>query len=321
MPPDGVGGGSANDPRDAAWVAAWVGAAWRRWRGWTLLHAVVSGAGAGLVLRAAGPVAAGVWVVVAAAALAVVVTLVSRRFRDVHGLLATVEAQQPELRNALIAWHEGHDHLSPAIAGRLARQARAGLDNAAWPRPYGRTAWLLAVGCVAVGLLAPALLTFRFPSPPARPGTTTSAAAGSERATAPLDWTATVDSPAYTRIPRVHLRRPTRLDVIAGARVHLTFTHWPSSARASIGTADLAVNVRSDEAAADFRAEASDVLMLRGSTGDVLQTIAIVVRPDAPPATRIVAPGADVRRDAAVGAIAIRITAQDDIGLRDLRLR
>ena len=66
---------------------------------------------------------------------------------------------------------------------------------------------------------------------------------------------------------------------------------------------------------------ASDVLQVYGQQDEVLASITIVVVPDAAPTVRITAPAADLRRDAATGSVPILITAQDDLGLRDLRLR
>ena len=66
---------------------------------------------------------------------------------------------------------------------------------------------------------------------------------------------------------------------------------------------------------------ASDVLQVYGQQQQVLASITLVVVPDAAPTVRITAPAADLRRDAATGIVPIRITAQDDLGLRDLRLR
>jgi len=72
---------------------------------------------------------------------------------------------------------------------------------------------------------------------------------------------------------------------------------------------------------ARLEARQSDVVLLRGRSGDVLASFALVVTPDAAPRVRITAPGRDLRQAASVGTIPIEVSADDDLGLRDVRLR
>jgi hypothetical protein len=322
MPPDlTTPGGASPDaaPETQAWVEAWIARAWRTWRLTGAAHALACGAGLGLV---AWPWLDGSWRWSATLGIAlgvIAARLGGRRFRDVRCALAAVEARHPALGNAVIAWHETHASLPPVIAGRLARQARAGLGGLPASTPYGGRAWTVAAAC----LLAGGVSVLVAKSAPQR----TSTAVG-EVDTAPsaarvpsVEWRAVVVPPAYTRRPPTTTLRPVRLEVLAGSRVELGLRGWPADGRAILGAATLAVSPHAGGHLSVFTATASDVLLLRDGSGTVVASIALVVRPDAAPATRIVAPAADVRRDAASGRIAVRITAQDDIGLRDLRLR
>ena len=123
-------------------MQAWIGRAWRRWRLIGAAHALACGAGLGLVAWSwlGGGVGSGAAIAVAVAAATALGLLGHRRFRDVRAALAAVEAHHPALGNALIAWHETHRSVPPAIAARLARLARIGLEGLRPASPFGARA-------------------------------------------------------------------------------------------------------------------------------------------------------------------------------------
>ena len=120
---------------------------------------------------------------------------------------------------------------------------------------------------------------------------------------------------------QTRLRQPSRLDVLAGTRVEVQFRNWPVGARARLGHVDTPTTMEASLRSVQVTPAASDVLQVYGQQDEVLASITIVVVPDTAPTVRITAPAADLRRDAATGSVPILITAQDDLGLRDLRLR
>ena len=326
MSPDvSVNGSRSPGTADAHWLEAWRRRAWRRWRVLvSLFGAVVALAAAlwgQLALEAFGASSVSFAIGVG---LVVLVTSVARTrgVRDVRGVLAEAEQTTPELRNALLAWHEHGGSAPPAVAARLAAQARHPLETASWPNPHGRWAWGLALGC----LLGAALLQVA-----GRPTEHTvtvppvhlpSSGRDTHVSNAELDWAVTVTAPAYARQPVAHLTRPARVEVLAGSRIDVRFTSWLPQARVLLGNVPVpAGDEASGRATVTFRAAQSDVLLARDPHGQVLGSIAIVVRPDGAPVVRIVEPAADLRRARADGVVRVGITARDDVGMRELRLR
>jgi hypothetical protein len=327
MPPDQPSLGPGASPRqsslDEAWVEAWLAAAWRRWRALHGMRCVVIGLGIGSIAHAVAAVspssavgfAAGVGLLSTLLALAA-----SPGLRDIGPVVARAEADNADLRNALFAWHEGRAAMPAAIAQRLAAHARRTLAVAPPSRPVTRTAWVVAIAMLTIGVAA----GFIWPPSASVPLAVTTDAARAEPAPTghTLSWRAVVTPPAYARRPPQAADRPTKLDVLAGSRVDLTFAGWPGDAVASVGGVPLAVNA--DETGlrtARITASMSDVVLVQNGAGGVLAAITLVVVPDAAPAVRITAPAADVRRAAATGTIVVQIAARDDLGLRDLRLR
>lgn len=324
MRPDAGGAhGPATSSPDEAWLEEWVARSWRAWRAWHGAHAVTMGIAVSLLAHAAlvpftpmALVAAGV-AGVAAAGLALAT---ARGLRDARAVIEAAEAQDETLRNALFTWHESRGRLAAPIANRLASSARATLGGARSPRPASARAWRILLALLVTGLFANAVV-----QPRSAPVATVTAARGGdhaqEEATQALRWSVVVTPPAYTRRPEERLTQPSRIDVLAGARVAITFMGWRAGATLRLGDTALAMADDVDGVTATVSATSSEILIARGQAGEVLATLTLVVRPDSAPTVRITAPAADVRRAEAAGTVAIAFTAQDDLGLRDLRLR
>ena len=115
--------------------------------------------------------------------------------------------------------------------------------------------------------------------------------------------------------------QPAQIEVLAGSRIDVAFTGWPSGATVRLGTTTIDMVETPEKRVARLVPTSSDVLLVYDAKDAVVATLTIVVRPDAAPAVRITVPAADLRRDVATGLVPVRMTARDDIGLRDLRLR
>lgn len=322
MPPDQAAGGALSDD---SWLRIWRAAAWRRWRAWAACHAAVMGAIAALLawtaLRAT-VIAPPRWTVgLTAIIVAVLAWWLTPGTRDVRAVVARAEEHTPDLRNALIAWHEAVVPSNPAIWERLAMQARRALEPAPWPHPFTVRRWLMAGAALATAAVL--VLTV--------PGTDTSvvpvattredAARVAARRVGPLDWHVVVTPPTYARRHVIALETPARVEALAGSTARVTFTGWPTGASLRFGMAGVAPEVRAGTAVATFALSSTDVLFARDATGSILAAVTFLVAPDSAPAVRISTPGTDVRRAEAAGTILIRTSAEDDLGLRDLRLR
>lgn len=326
MPPDqNVSGGGPDrvgSSGDDLWLAGWLQQAWRRWRVWTGIRCAV--VGIGVTLLATAILGDGTRATAVAALLGAL--LASLMFgtaagvRSVAPLIGAVEAQTPALRNALVAWHETRARVSPVFTARLAADARRALDGAAWPRPGTRLDWGVALAVLALGAMGIVVTPLTSAGPAAarvsREKTTPATAAHGA-----LQWVTTVTPPAYAQRPPVRAIRPARVDALAGARVEVTFTGWVTGHVVRLGSRTLALRSTGPSRVAEFIAEQSDVMLVQDAQQQVLATITVVVTPDAAPTVRIMAPAADLRRDAASGTVRIEIRAQDDLGLRDVRLR
>jgi len=321
LPRDGSGGdGQAGTP-DERWLEAWLTMARRRWRLWIGLRSVAAGIGAVLLARAflAGSSVAFPLAIAAGVITSTIVFAADRGVRGWRPVVLAAEAEAPATRNALLTWREMRGELSPVIAARLATQSRRALEGVPSPRPRSIAGWSLPIVLLAAAALASIVAgrPARDGAPPPEP-----TPMRTPTGTAALDWAALATPPAYAHkaVQRVH--RPSRLQVLAGTRIQFEFHHWPEGARARLGQNDAAA-MTSTAALRSIQVTptASDVLQVFGRAQQVLASITIVVVPDAPPAVRITAPAADLRRDAATGTVSIRITAHDDLGLNDLRLR
>jgi hypothetical protein len=242
MPPDLPTGGADTGKvpaEDGPWLERWRDEAWRRWRGLAGLYGAVLGLGAALLVHAIlirSSSSAPGWIA-AIVGLLVLVAVVARTrgVRDVRPVLVEAERAQPDLRNALLAWHESGRDLSPGVAARLAAQARAPLTTAAWPHPHGRASWSAALGCVALVAVADVLLPHSLERGTATPTATGQRSASSAPMAVPLDWTATVTPPTYAGAPSTRLTRPTRVEALAGSRLELTFTSWRAGSTVRFG--------------------------------------------------------------------------------------
>ncbi|AMY10263.1 hypothetical protein LuPra_03493 [Luteitalea pratensis] len=321
LPRDGSGSHGATPTPDEHWLEAWLTTAWRRWRVWIGLRSIAGALGVGLLtyatLTGRTPLAFALAAVIGIVAFTILL-FAERGLRDWRPVVLAAEAAAPATRNALVAWQEMRGEVSPIIAARLATQARRSLEVAGWPRPRSLAPWGVSLVLIAAGILANIVGTR---SPTLADADRERLIARTPAAPLALGWTAIATPPAYAHRPMERVHQPSRLDVLAGTRVEIQFRNWPDGARARLGHIDAATTMGGTLRSVHVMPAASDVLQVYGQEQQVLASITLVVVPDAAPTVRITAPASDLRRDAATGIVPIRISAQDDLALRDLRLR
>ncbi|BCS33358.1 hypothetical protein TBR22_A25850 [Luteitalea sp. TBR-22] len=322
MPPDEPHAGMRDGAPDHRVIEAWLRDAHRRWRvgivGWHLVigmavarvvhawvgavggHALLTGAAAGLSVAAAG-------------------LLSARGLRSVTPLVTAAEAATPALANALQAWHERSPALAPMVEAHLARQVRTALATTVPPRPISRRRWVGAVMALALALAGPWLWRGAGTAPSSSDPRVEPRSA-TRTASATLQWQVTVRPPTYTGEPARTQSGATRVEALEGSRLELRFTGWPDGATARLGSDVLALAGSGGAREATLELRQSDAVVVSTAHGSPLATIVVMVRPDAPPDVRITAPGADLRRATATGQVRVRITARDDLGLREVRL-
>lgn len=322
MPPDEPRSPGGTGAVDDTWLQAWLETGHRRWRWqYALWSAVVALAAACvihvLVAPHGGP--AGLAGAVAGGCVGILCLLTAEGLRSVVPLVDAAEAHTPALANALLAWHEAAPSVPVAIRAPLARQARAALESSAIPPAVPLERWAITLAClvlaVGIGWVLPPVAHVAGGAGPSTTPAVPAAGAGTA-----LAWQVTVRPPAYTSRPTRQLATPALVDALVGSAIEMRFDHWPPEARARLGQAALTLDGSGATRVATLVARQSDALVV-DVAGRALATIVIVVRQDAPPDVRITMPGADQRRATATGRMPIRITARDDIGLRDLRLR
>ena len=317
MPPDQPAGPSTESTPggEAAWVDAWIARTWRAWRIESALFALAVSTAVVLVaagLRVSSLGMGGVGLLALGVALWRLPGL-----GLVEPVIEAAERRAPALRNALRAWHEAAPGTPPAITRHLAVQVRDALGTAERPRATTMWHWV-AVAVVAtagLGLLGAGRST---PTPHADARADATAGAS---ASVVLSWTVTVRPPSYTALATRRLDNPRQVEVIEGTSLALELTGLPVDATLRTGEGALVTTREGTVGRTEWVPRQSDVLLVAAPDGTVLAALAVVVRADGAPRVRITAPATDLRRDAATGAIVIRVTADDDIGLRDLRLR
>lgn len=319
MPPDEpTGAGHARScGADDAWVHAWLASALRRWRQEASAYAAILAAIAALIAAGVGASFLGI---VLAGALGLCAALWRVPFAlDARRLVAATERGTPQLQNALRAWHEASPESSPRIRRHLAAQVHAALGPGPPPRVTTRADWVV-VGVLAC--LGAALLVVPASTPEKAAPFERRTAADQTSGPAQLSWTITATPPAYTGRPASRVMNPSQVVVLDGTTVAIDVRNLPLDATLRVGATMLPITRGSDRLAhARLVARQSEVVLLQGAGGQVLGSMALVVQPDAPPRLRIIAPARDLRQDASTGRVAIQVVADDDLGLRDLRLR
>lgn len=361
MPPDQPAGGVPQDDAWLhAWTSqAWM--RWRVLAAvHALLWGIVATGLMWAMLARWGPAIAQAGAIVAGMLVAGASLWRTAGVRDVRPLLQHAERTRPGLRNALLTWHEGVHGLTPVsdrFRIRIAAHARVQLTGAPWPRPFTTRRWVTAsaaaLGATALGASLAAVTTSM---QGVRRGTPPLPASVGAAGPVALTWTALVTPPAYTQQPVRQLVQPDVISGLRGGHVTVRFDGWPAGAEARLGDrlltaeapaeAPLGVdaglvrrNARRSTMLDDadrrtrptatpegrhvvtFPLEASDILLVSRSDGALLSAISVRVAVDAAPIVRITAPAQDLRRAQPVGTIAIDARADDDLGLRELRLR
>lgn len=311
---------------DSAWVARWRARQWTWWRVQVAVEAMVWAIAGALTVLA--------FTTSGRASLAAGFGVALWRMRsgglvhDVRAMLRAVEAAQPSLGNALLAWHEveaGALAPSPAFRQRLVGQARDALRQASRPVPRRAGQWGMAATAAGMALL----LAWLAPSMRARQNSL--APSGATPASAPpaseLEPTVSfvVTPPAYTGRPPIAIGQVAVVEALVGSSIRARYDNLPRHAAVRFGAQPLPLTPRPDAGAAGGEAvlelQASGMLTLQDATGQALQSTAVRAVPDAAPLVRIEQPGHDLRLPDAARTIPVVITASDDIGLRAVRLR
>lgn len=311
----------------SAWVARWRARQWTWWRVQVAVEAIVWAIAAALALlaltssglaSAAGGLVVALWRMLSGGLV-----------QDVRVMLRAVEASQPSLGNALLAWHDveaGALATSPAFRQRLVEQAHATLRQARPPVPRRAGQWGMAAAASGVALL----LAWLEPSMRARPDAVAPSGAtpASASPTAPLEPTVSfvVTPPAYTGRPPIAFDRVPVVEALVGSSIRARYTNLPRDAAARFGGHPLPLTARPGAAAgggveAVVDVQTSGMLTIHDATGQALGSTAIRALPDTAPLVRIEQPGHDLRLPDAARTVPVVITATDDIGLRALRLR
>lgn len=312
----------------SAWLVRWRTRQWARWRLQVVAEAGVWATAVALAVfaftssglaSAAGALAAGLWRMLGGGLV-----------QDVRAMLRAVEAAQPSLGNALMAWHDVEEGtLAPpaAFRQRLAEQAHAALRGASPPAPRPARHWAMATTAAGVALL----IAWLAPSLRVRPDALVSAPAApasEPSATLPVpSISLVVTPPAYTGRPPLAIDNvPPVVEVLIGSSIRARYAGLPRDAALRFGVRTLPLTFQSNAtigaaAEASFEVQASGILTLQAATGQTLRTTAIRALPDAAPVVRIEQPGHDLRLPDAARTVPVVITATDDIGLRVLRLR
>lgn len=139
------------------------------------------------------------------------------------------------------------------------------------------------------------------------------------------DIRAEISPPEYTGRARQVFANPTRIEVLAGSKVHLTAR--TRAARVALETLDRRDTISAENGAfaVDLTPTADGYVVLEprsaSGTAGARRLIGLTVTPDAPPRARITAPGKDLFLDDSHRTLDVAIDASDDIGLATLALK
>ncbi len=328
-------------------VAAFIAATQRRAR---LLAAVEAsawavggagfGAGAALAWRARPAVAALVSIAVAVIVGAI---WLARRWRERTARVAVVrriERAEPALRNLLVTADElrlpkiyaddasgrGDEGLraAPFVRARVfadaARTLRSLEPTAGAPRSSAIRAAAIASGVwliVAIGVVAARVVRSN-----AGPGAGAGLAQSSGRAASAgaLHVTATVQPPAYTRLPAQTLVDPPQVQAVEGSALALTIAVPGDRVAVEHDGASRTLTRGADGRFTDRLTLAKTGFLVISSNDGGKRIVPLVIAPDALPVVRLTAPGRDLIYSGGNPRIAFDARASDDFGVRDLSL-
>jgi hypothetical protein len=240
--------------------------------------------------------AAAIVALVAAAA----VGFFRRRAIQRDEVVCVLERAEPSLKNLLVTANElttGQLAASPRVRARVFSDAASVVQAIDLRRalPVGRAARGGFVAAVAWLFLLSPVFWRGGASSAVRPAGTPAATAA--RTSVGLRVTATVQPPAYTRLPAQTLTDPPQIEAVEGSSVNAVMGSYAMQT----------------------------VLQKTGyiaiGDGEARRTIPVVVRPDALPAATITVPGRDLVYAGGNPRITFDARATDDFGLRALTLR
>jgi hypothetical protein len=232
-----------------------------------------------------------------------------------------VERRAPECRNLLITAAEldSHPHVTESIAraidSRAAQLVRA-LDLGALLPARGAT--------IAFAIAAATWVVFLVSA--ARPSSVIARAIGlANTGSGITSIDVVVTPPSYvSRAPQT-LRDPSRIEALAGSRLHVTVHSGATGvAIETLRSRDTLTRSTGDTFVADLTADADGYIALepRGTMEvSARRLIGLSVSPDNPPRVRIMAPGKDLFLRDAHRTLDLAVDAGDDIGLASLSVR
>jgi hypothetical protein len=314
-------------PPDVAEFRAFLARATRR-MAWIQ---AAEGAAGGLLLAAAlgivgWPSSNGVAIRIALAVPCMAAGVAIRALLGRHGkasVAASIETRAPECRNIVITADElssgarVSERIGTVVHREAARIVRS-LDLAAlFPARNAVVALVVALGLWSATIAATGasgavtMRALRGPSP---------------TATVIDGVDVTVTPPAYTGRPAETSHDPTRIEALAGSRVHLVVQSRAVNVGIEmVGGHDTLVARRPGTFSGEFQADADGYIALQPVARDgqrgAARLIGVSVISDKPPRVRITTPAKDLFLRDAHHTIDLAVETSDDIALASLRLR
>jgi hypothetical protein len=215
-------------------------------------------------------------------------------------VVCVLERAEPSLKNLLVTANElttGQLAASPRVRARVFSDAASVVEAIDLRRalPVGRAARGGLVAAVAWLFLLSQVFWRGGASSAVRPAGSPAAIAA--RTAVRLRVTATVQPPAYTRLPAQTLTDPSQIEAVEGSSVNVVMGSYAMQTVVQ-KTGYIAIG-----------------------DGEARRTIPVVVRPDALPTATIAVPGRDLVYAGGNPRITFDARATDDFGLRALTLR
>jgi hypothetical protein len=253
--------------------------------------------------------------VLAAACVAAAVLYAWRDRRSSAAAATLVEQAYPSLRNLAVTANElmtGPERVPGYMRARVLRDAAEAMSRIDEARAVSLRRPLNAVlgGAIAVSV---ALSLALQPSPPRRPAPAPPAIDTAE-ALRPGDVAIDIEPPRYTGRPKTTIRNPAAVEALAGS----VATIRASGGRIAARVNGVAAPRQPTGAVQTTLVESGSIAITAAGSERVLP---LTVIPDARPTVRVIDPARDLRVADARASIPIRVTATDDLDLRELTVR
>jgi hypothetical protein len=253
--------------------------------------------------------------VLVAACVAAAVLYAWRDRRSSAAAAALVERAYPSLRNLAVTANElmtAPERVPGYMRARVLRdaaEAMAGIDEAravSLRRPVNAALG----GAIAVTVA----LSLALQPPPLHPPATAAPALDTAAALRPGDVAIDIEPPRYTGRPKTTIRNPTTVEALAGS----VATIRAAGDRVAVRVNGVAAPLQPGGIAQATLVESGSIAIEAAGSERVLP---LTVIPDARPTVRVIDPAKDLRVADAHGSIPIRVSATDDLDLRELTVR